>query len=322
MTYYQLLKQRRQDLKLTIQDVADQTRLAPQYIQAVEAHSLGAFQNDYDFMRSFIRSYCDAIGVNYAAISNEVESDIIDLQSRSVEPSQPQRVVRKQKKPTKAPKNTNKLMKIWHTLMRSRNARVYQLIALGVSLILVLSVINMILTFSSRRQAAIEEEQRQEEIAKKEKETQELAQKKKEAEKKKEIHIENVDKENNVFEISNVLEGDGKLKFTITMPEESTVVFYVNDELIDDAVDSIPQETFKKTISVDQTCTLQLEIGNYANNEIKINGKQVKFSKANWMEGSPAVMYFDIVGTASSDEEETTDETSEEDIYSEEGIEE
>ena len=57
----------------------------------------------------------------------------------------------------------------------------------------------------------------------------------------------NTDKENNVFELSNVLEGTGKLNFTITMPEESTVVFYINDELVDDAVDSISEETFSLT---------------------------------------------------------------------------
>ncbi|MBP3853858.1 MAG: hypothetical protein J6D18_04735, partial [Erysipelotrichaceae bacterium] len=140
--------------------------------------------------------------------------------------------------------------------------------------------------------------------------------------KKKEINIENTDKENNVFELSNVLEGDGKLKFSITMPEESTVVFYINDELVDDAVEPVQNETYSKTISVDQPCTVQLEIGNYANNEIKINGKTVKFSKSNWISGSPAVMYFDVVGTASEDETaEDTSET-EENIYSTDGIEE
>ena len=36
MTYYQLLQQRREALKLSIQDVADQTRLAPQYLQAID----------------------------------------------------------------------------------------------------------------------------------------------------------------------------------------------------------------------------------------------------------------------------------------------
>ena len=137
--------------------------------------------------------------------------------------------------------------------------------------------------------------------------------------KTKEIAIENTDKENNVFELSNVLEGTGKLNFSITMPEESTVVFYINDELVDDAIDSVTDETFKKTISVDQPCTVQLEIGNYKNNKIKINGKTVKFSKASWNEGSPAVMYFDIVGEAKTDDEEGTEE--EDTIYSEEGIE-
>jgi hypothetical protein len=80
-------------------------------------------------------------------------------------------------------------------------------------MIMVLSIINLVLTFSANRKAAAEEEARQAEIAKKEAETQKLAEKKKAAEKKKEITIENTDKENNVFELSNVLEGTGKIKF-------------------------------------------------------------------------------------------------------------
>lgn len=319
MTYYQLLQQRREALKLTIQDVADQTRLAPQYLQAIENNDLRIFNNDYDFIRSFIQSYCDAIGVNYAAVSAEVESNIQAYASATAAPTAPQRQVRKKRQTPKRKSSSSTLYNIYRNLMRSKNARVYQLIALAVSMILVLSMINLVLTFSANRKAAAEEQARQAEIAKKEAETQKLAEKKKAAEKKKEIAIENTDKENNVFELSNVLEGTGKLNFSITMPEESTVVFYINDELVDDAIDSVTDETFKKTISVDQPCTVQLEIGNYKNNKIKINGKTVKFSKASWNEGSPAVMYFDIVGEAKTDDEEGTEE--EDTIYSEEGIE-
>ena len=319
MTYYQLLQQRREALKLSIQDVADQTRLAPQYLQAIENNNLSIFNNDYDFIRSFIQSYCDAIGVNYAALSAEVESNIQSYAMASTAPAAPQRQVRKKRQTKKQKATSSSLYNIYRNLMRSKNARVYQLIALAISMIMVLSIINLVLTFSANRKAAAEEEARQAEIAKKEAETQKLAEKKKAAEKKKEITIENTDKENNVFELSNVLEGTGKLNFTITMPEESTVVFYINDELVDDAVDSISEETFKKTISVDQPCTVQLEIGNYKNNVIKINGKTAKFSKANWNDGSPAVMYFDVVGEAQTDEDSTEEEDS---IYSEEGIEE
>jgi cell division protein FtsB len=74
--YYEILKARRQDLKLSIQDVSLQTRLAPEYIQAIEENNLDIFSDDFSFVRYFVQAYCQAIGVNWNAISEEVEGTI------------------------------------------------------------------------------------------------------------------------------------------------------------------------------------------------------------------------------------------------------
>ena len=76
MTYYQLLRQRRISLNLTIEDVSSQTRLDPNFIRAIEEHNLDVFSNDYSFVRYFIHAYCDAIGVNWVVIQPEVDQDI------------------------------------------------------------------------------------------------------------------------------------------------------------------------------------------------------------------------------------------------------
>ena len=76
MAYYHILKERRTNLKLSIQDVSNQTRLAPQYIQAIEEHNLDVFSDDFSFVRYFVHAYCDAIGVNWQAIADEVDMDI------------------------------------------------------------------------------------------------------------------------------------------------------------------------------------------------------------------------------------------------------
>lgn len=76
MTYYQILRQRRLDLKLSIQDVSSQTRLAPEYIQAIEMNNLEVFSDDFSFVRYFVRAYCDAIGVNWQAVQAEVDANI------------------------------------------------------------------------------------------------------------------------------------------------------------------------------------------------------------------------------------------------------
>ena len=157
MTYYQLLQQRRQSLQLSIQDVADQTQLDPKYLFAIENNDLTVFQNDFDFLRSFIQSYCDAIGVNYGAVSQDVEANIQSYRMRNTSAPMPQRQSRGQAAAAKRRKkqSSSPLMNLVNNMMRSKNARVYQLVALAISMVLVLSIINLVLSFSASRQAAI-----------------------------------------------------------------------------------------------------------------------------------------------------------------------
>ena len=76
MRYYEILKKRRIDLKLSIQDVSAQTRLAPEYIKAIEDNDLDVFSDDLSFVRYFIRSYCEALGVNWSMLQEEVDGSI------------------------------------------------------------------------------------------------------------------------------------------------------------------------------------------------------------------------------------------------------
>lgn len=76
MPYYQILKQRRLDLNLSIQDVAIQTRLRPEYVRAIEENNLDIFSDDFSYVRYFVHGYCDAIGVNWNMIKDEVDANI------------------------------------------------------------------------------------------------------------------------------------------------------------------------------------------------------------------------------------------------------
>lgn len=76
MPYYQTLKYRREDLGLSVQNVADQTRLKPEFIRAIEEHNLDLFSDDFSYVRYFVHAYCDAIGVNWTMIKDEVDADV------------------------------------------------------------------------------------------------------------------------------------------------------------------------------------------------------------------------------------------------------
>lgn len=76
MAYNQILKQRRISLNLTVEEVAMQTRLKPEYIRAIEDNNLDVFSDDFSYVRYFIHAYCDAIGVNWYAIVHEVDATV------------------------------------------------------------------------------------------------------------------------------------------------------------------------------------------------------------------------------------------------------
>lgn len=56
MAYYQILKKRRLDLNLSIQDIAIQTHLSPEFIRAIEENNLDVFSDDFSFVRYFVHS--------------------------------------------------------------------------------------------------------------------------------------------------------------------------------------------------------------------------------------------------------------------------
>ena len=167
-------------------------------------------------------------------------------------------------------------------------------------------------SYANNRRLAAEEAQRQAEIKQKEKQTEQLAkQKTTQEETNNEITLTATDKDNNAYEVSNVVEGSQKLQLTITLPSDSTVAVYKDDELVNSSADKEYSGTFKQTISVDSACLIQVEIGTYDNNKIRLNGKSVSFSKTNWDKGTPAVLYFEVTTSNSTDstDSSTTEST-------------
>ncbi len=325
MPYYQILQQRRVALGLSIQDISSQTRLAPEYIQAVEVNNLAVFSGDMVFARQFVQAYCEVIGVNFEAIRPEVDANINAFSARMAAAPQPtaqpteetkktssnRRLHRRRKKSSKD-KGENIFVRLKKRIDASEHAMVYRVGIIALVGVVVLSLVNLGVSYSANRQAAQEEEARQAELQEKEDETKRLAeQKKNSAAGSSDIEITTEDKENNVFEITNVIEGDQSLEFNISMPEDSTIVIYKDNDVVSgDDTDKIYTSTFNQKISVDSECTIQLEIGTYADNKIKINGKTVTFDETNWSEDSTAVLYFDIKASEDDDDDEDTDSDS------------
>ena len=338
MTYYQLLKQRRIDLNLSIGDVSSQTRLAPEYIQAIEEHNLDVFSDDFSFVRYFVHAYCDAIGVNWAVVQEEVDADIhayarmrnhalTQAQRRIATSMQPESSkTRKKKKSTKKRGPVSKAYSfISYKVLGTKKAKYNRLFALGIIALLVLCLANVVTDVISDRQEAQYEKQQEEEYQEKEKETEQLAKQYQQTKEKKAMVVSCLNSTDNVWLFSNIEQGDTcDVKFEITLPSASIVNLYQDGNIVSDGENTVYSESFSKTITVTGNCIFQLEIGSYTSDvKITVNGNEVTFNTENWYEGQWAEMYFKVQYTGTEApllDSEKEPEEDQEDYYYEDGI--
>ena len=184
-----------------------------------------------------------------------------------------------------------RITRLSRNLKWSRKRLIRVGIIAGVLIFGLLFVVNLGLDYYSSQQALQEEANRKAELAEKEAETERLAQQRQQEAQKEDIVIENTS--TNTYTITNVLENSTPLELEITLPLDSTVVIYNDGEVITGDTSTIYSDTFKKEITVDKECTLEIEIGSYSANQFYVNGNNLAFDENYWYPGEPA--YLDII---------------------------
>lgn len=306
-TYNQILRQRRMNLNLTIEDVSAQTRLAPEYIQAIEQHNLDAFSDDYSFARYFVHAYCDAIGVNWAVVQNEVDADISayarqrqmaltlaqqrivdEMESVTVE-EEPEPEKKKPKR--RFAKNFQKRVSRMFQNLEWTHKRTFRIaIVVALAFIGVSSVINLVMDFISDRQTAAIQAQQQQELKEKEEETAKLAEQKKTVSDAQLPVITRLNREDNVFQAANVIEGTQRLTISVTHSEGMRVAIYRDGELAAGSEYDTLSGDFITELTITSECEISINIGNYNNNEIEVGGHKISFSKTKWTADEDAVV--------------------------------
>ena len=304
MAYYHILKERRTNLKLSIQDVSNQTRLAPQYIQAIEEHNLDVFSDDLSFVRYFVHAYSDAIGVNWQAIADEVDMDINEVahQKDMALTMAQRRMVQQMASVQKKKKSSTKKKKSWfqkhvsHTsssLSTNQSQLIKVLVLNGIVGLCVLSVINFGLRAISSQKLATQEALRQEQLSKKEKETNKLANERQKAKEAAALVVEKMDDETNAYQLSNIQSDVKKLDLSITLPTKSKITLTKDGETINDDT-KVYTGTFTHSLELSENCTFEISIETYSDNSITIDGKEISFDKTDWQEGEPAVITLQV----------------------------
>ena len=291
MAYYHILKERRTNLKLSIQDVSNQTRLAPQYIQAIEEHNLDVFSDDFSFVRYFVHAYCDAIGVNWQAIADEVDMDINEVahqKDMALTMAQRRMVEQMASVQKKKKKSSTKKKKSWFqkhvsrtssSLSTNQSQLIKVLVLIGIVGLCVLSVINFGLRAISNQKLQTQEALRQEQLSKKEQETNKLANQRQKAKEAAALVVKKIDGET--------------LDLSITLPTKSKITVTKDGETINDDT-KVYTGTFTQSLELSENCTFEISIETYSDNSITIDEKEISFDKTDWQEGQPAIITLQV----------------------------
>lgn len=307
MTYYQLLKKRRLDLNLSITNVSSQTRLAPEYIQAIEEHNLDVFSDDFSFVRYFVHAYCDAIGVNWNVVQAEVDEDIhAYARMRNHALTQAQRRIATSMKPEATPKRRKKNAKrspvqkaysfVSYKLLGTKSSRYKRLITLGIVAVIILGIANVVTDLISARQQLAYEKEQQEEYRDKEKETEELAKQYQNAKEAKALKVHCQSSSDNIWLISNIEPGECDIKFDVALPSASIINLFQNGNIVSDGENTVYSDRFKQTVTVTENCIFELQIGTWTEDvKIYVDGNEVTYQKpSDWYEGMWAIIRFKV----------------------------
>lgn len=72
------LKQKRLELGLTIEEVSEKTRLTIKHIKAIEEGDISYFKDDLSYLRFFLKSYCDVLGLDFEGMKVDLQDSIED----------------------------------------------------------------------------------------------------------------------------------------------------------------------------------------------------------------------------------------------------
>lgn len=73
-----LLKQKRLEMGFTIEEISEKTRLTIKHIKAIEEGDISYFKDDLSYLRFFLKSYCDVLGMDFEDIKDELRNSIDD----------------------------------------------------------------------------------------------------------------------------------------------------------------------------------------------------------------------------------------------------
>ncbi len=277
-----LLKEKRETLGLSIEDVSERTRLTPKHIKALEQGELSFFREDLSYLRYFVKSYCDVVGLDFEDLKDKLRQDIHDYTTSFI--------VNTELSHQEMERNIANSEKLSNVKTKRKKMKVKKPDFSIVSLFAIITVVIVVIlcafllyirsnkdknTISENRPIApVQEEQGENEALINEKPSEEETKE----EEKKELEITQGEDVKH-FTLNNLKEGD-KITVETTFNGSSsgysvTVLDGSKSEVFNDKIYQY-QETANTELTVKKGMKFNVYVGCMVQTEIKINGKAVK----------------------------------------------
>lgn len=277
-----LLKEKRETLGLSIEDVSEKTRLTPKHIKALEKGELSFFREDLSYLRYFVKSYCDVVGLDFEELKDKLRQDIQEYTTSFV--------VNTELSHQEMERNIANSEKLSNVKTKKKKKKVKKPDFSIVSLIAIITVVVVIVLCAfllyirsnkegnpisgNRPIAPVQEEQGENEALINQNSSGEETKE----EEKKELEITQGEDAKH-FTLNNLKEGDTITVETTFNGSSSgysvTVLDGSKSEVFNDKIYQY-QETANTEITVKKGMKFNVYVGCMVQTEIKINGKVVK----------------------------------------------
>lgn len=74
----ELLKNKRLEIGMSVEEISKKTRLSVAHIHALEDGNIKYFDNDLSYLRFYIKAYCNAINMNYDEVKTLIQDSVLE----------------------------------------------------------------------------------------------------------------------------------------------------------------------------------------------------------------------------------------------------
>lgn len=279
-----LLKERRLELGLTVEDISEKTRLTVKHIHALEDGDISYFKDDLTYLRFFLRSYCNALGMDFDEIKDELRESIDDytmtytLHTQQIHEAMEESISNKSKKLGKEKEHTEK--KAAYTLPpRHKSRRRVDISLISFLIIVLIVVLGLVYTFVVRMQDKTQVGQT--DLPQQEETTvvppKEELPKKEEPKVEEEEQVEIAKETANSYAVSGIKEEE-EVVFEIKFQSKSWFAATQDGKAMNEPVAKVYEanETIQIKLPFKDATKLQFTFGYMAKNTITVNGKEVE----------------------------------------------